>query len=76
MAAGVGRAVLHWTETAEGLTELLGGDLIRVVASGLGHAIVELDEARGVFRILRVHADDPLPFVPPLLDEPGEHEDD
>ena len=74
VGASVGRALLHWTETAEGLTELLGGDLIRVVAPAAGYAIVKLDETRGAFRVLRVHADTPLPFVVPLLDEP--HEDD
>jgi hypothetical protein len=75
VAASVSRAVIHWTETAEGLTELLGGDLIRVVAPGAGHAIVKLDETRGAFRVLRVHADDPLPFAVPLLDEPGEDDE-
>jgi|SRR5580700_2727244 hypothetical protein len=76
VAADVGRAVIHWTETAEGLTELLGGDLIRIVAPGTGHAIVKLDETRGAFQVLRIHADNPLPFVVPLLDEPNDDEDD
>jgi len=58
VAASVGRAVVHWTETAEGLTELLGGDLIRIVAPGAGHAIVELDETRGAFRVLRIRIND------------------
>jgi hypothetical protein len=76
VGASVGRAVVHWSETAEGLTELLGGDLIRVVAPGAGHAIVELDGTRGAFRVLRIHADNPLPFVVPLLDEPEDDKDD
>jgi hypothetical protein len=76
VAAGVGYAVIHWTETAEGLTELLGGDLVRVLRPRVGHAVVMLDEARGVLRVLRVHAHDPLPFVLPLLDEPDGDEDD
>ena len=76
VAASVGRAVVHWTETAEGPTELLGGDLIRIVAPGTGHAIVKLDETRGAFRVLRVHADAPLPFVVPLLDDPDDEHDD
>jgi hypothetical protein len=76
VATDVGRAVIHWIETAEGLVELLGDDLIRVVAPGAGHAIVKLDETRGAFRVLRVHADAPLPFVAPLLDEPDDDSQD
>jgi hypothetical protein len=75
VAASVGRAVMHWTETGEGLAELLGGDLIRVAAPGAGHAVIKLDETRGAFQVLRVHADNPLPFVAPLLDEPDNDDD-
>jgi hypothetical protein len=72
----IGRAVRMWVETADGMAELLDGDRIRIFAPGAGHATIKLDEKLGAFFVLRVYADNPLPSVVPLLDEPDDGDDD
>lgn len=75
IAASVCRAVIRWTETGEGLTELLSGDLVRIVAPRAGFAVVRLDEGEGAFQVLRVYANHSLPCIVPLLDEPDDDVD-
>jgi hypothetical protein len=69
------RAVERWAGTGEGFTEPVEGDLIRILAEG-GSATVAVDEDAGVVVGLRLYADDPLPLVVPLLDEPDDGTDD
>ncbi len=68
-------AVRVWAETGGGYTELVDGDRIRVLAAG-GAAVVVVDIAKSAIVVLRVVADNPLPFVVPLLDEPDDRDDD
>jgi hypothetical protein len=71
----IAEAVRVWAETGRGYTELVDGDGIRVLALG-GAAVVMVDMAKGAIVVLRVMADNPLPFVASLLDEPGDGDDD
>lgn len=74
-AAVLGHAVIRWTETGEGWMEPAGEGRYRVLARG-SFVLVAVDEAKNQIAVLRVVADNPLPFVAPLLDEPDDNDDD
>jgi hypothetical protein len=74
-AHAIAGAVRVWAGTGDGHAELVDGDQIRVIAPG-GAAIVAVDMAQGAIVVLRLVADNPLPFVVPLLDPPDDRGDD